>query len=147
MEGMSLRAAAPCEHCADKGRRARKIVVIAETSTIKDGFGCDRGASFRVRPKLVSLLAQAAFKHTKAMPCGLVSLADSIAQFLGAKPAYHPEQLHLYEFVAYEINRFNDSLDLDLLVRKKPFREEKEGHLANDVESDEREIRTERQRA
>jgi hypothetical protein len=95
----------------------------------------------------VSLLAQAAFKHTNAMPHGLVSLADSIAQFLGAKPAYHPEQLHLYEFAAYEINRFNDSLDLDLLVRKKPFREEKEGHLANDVDSDEQEYPTERRRA
>ena len=30
----------------------------------------------------------------------------------------------------------NDALDMDILVRKKPFREEKQGGFTNDVDSD-----------
>ena len=49
---------------------------------------------------------------------------------------YHEEQLHLYEFAALESKRINDKLDMDLLVKQKPFREEKEGTMINDLDSD-----------
>ena len=49
----------------------------------------------------------------------------------------HPEeQLHLVEFAPLQMKKFNDALDMDILVRKKPFREEKQGGFVNDVDSD-----------
>ena len=34
------------------------------------------------------------------------------------------------------MEKINDALDMDILVRKKPFREEKQGGFTNDVDSD-----------
>ena len=34
------------------------------------------------------------------------------------------------------MKEYNDAVDMDLLVRKKPFREERQGGFANDVDSD-----------
>ena len=59
------------------------------------------------------------------MPHGIVELVDRISLFfLCGCSLYHGEQLHLVEFAALEIKKLNDAMDMDLLVRKKPFREE-----------------------
>ena len=34
------------------------------------------------------------------------------------------------------MKKYNDALDMDILVRKKPFREEKQGGFVNDVDSE-----------
>ena len=44
--------------------------------------------------------------------------------------------MHLAEFAALEIKKLNDAMDMDLLVRKKPFREDNQGGFVNDVDSD-----------
>ena len=35
-----------------------------------------------------------------------------------------------------KMKKYNDALDMDILVRKKPFREEKQGGFINDVDSE-----------
>ena len=49
--------------------------------------------------------------------------------------------MHLNDFTALEALRLSDAMDMDLLVRSKPFREEKEGGFINDVDSDEEKTR------
>ena len=44
--------------------------------------------------------------------------------------------MHLVEFAALQMKKYNDALDMDILVRKKPFREEKQGGFINDVDSE-----------
>ena len=46
------------------------------------------------------------------------------------------EQLHLAEFAALEAEAINRNIDKDILVRRKPFRDEKQGGFINDVDSD-----------
>ena len=70
------------------------------------------------------------------MPHGIVELVDHISLFLCGCSLYHDEQLHLVEFAALEMKKLNDAMDMDLLVRKKPFREENQGGFVNDVDSD-----------
>ena len=70
------------------------------------------------------------------MPHGIVELVDRISLFLSGCSLYHDEQLHLFEFAALEIKKLNDAMDMDLLVRKKPFREDNQGGIVNDVDSD-----------
>ena len=70
------------------------------------------------------------------MPHGIVELVDRISLFLCGCSLYHDEQLHLVEFAALEIKKLNDAMDMDLLVRKKPFREDNQGGFVNDVDSD-----------
>ena len=40
------------------------------------------------------------------------------------------------EFAALEMKKYNDAMDMDILVRKKPFRDEKQSGFVNDVDSD-----------
>ena len=94
--------------------------------------------AFRFRPILLQLLAVQYDKHVERLPDGIVELADLISHFLCGCSCYHlDEQLHLSEFAALQIKTINDSLDMDLLVRMKPFKEEKQGGFINDVDSDE----------
>lgn len=72
------------------------------------------------------------------MPHGLVHLFDLIAPIDCGQSCYHPgEQLHLVEFAALQVNNYNDALGMDILVRKKPFREEsREGFVNDDLDSE-----------
>ena len=64
-------------------------------------------------------------KHLERMPHGIVDLADRISMFLCGRSLYkRNEQLHLHEFAALENQQVTRSMDLDILVRKKPLREE-----------------------
>ena len=80
--------------------------------------------AFRLRPLLLQIIARWFDKHKQQMPHGIVELADRISLFLSGCSLYHDEQLHLAEFAALEIKKLNDAMDMGLLVRKKPFREE-----------------------
>ena len=45
--------------------------------------------------------------------------------------------MHLAEVAALQMKKYNDAVDMDIFVRKKPFREEKQGGFVNDIDSDE----------
>jgi hypothetical protein len=71
------------------------------------------------------------------MPHGIVKLVDMISYFVCGRSCYDlDEQLHLGEFAALEMKRMNDAMAMDLLVRQKPFRDEKQGGMINDVDSE-----------
>ena len=71
------------------------------------------------------------------MPHGIVDLADRISMFLCGRSLYKlDEQLHLHELASLENRQVTRNIDLDILVRKKPFREEKQGGFINDVDSE-----------
>ena len=123
------------EHCA------RKIAVVADTTTMKDRGGNSDPAVRRaisLRPDLLKMMARYFDKNTQQMPYGLVQLVDLISCFVCGQSCYHcDEQLHLVEFAALQMKEYNDAVDMDLLVRKKPFREEEQqGGFVNDVDSD-----------
>ena len=46
------------------------------------------------------------------------------------------EQLHLVELTAKHASDLNRNMDLEILVRKKPFREDVQGGFHNDIDSD-----------
>ena len=93
--------------------------------------------AFRFRPHLLKILASVFDKHIERMPCGIVELADLISCFLCGRSLYNlHEQLHLAEFAGLQMKKINDAIDMDILVRKKPFREENQGGFANDVDSE-----------
>jgi hypothetical protein len=124
----------------EKERHAQKIAVLADTTTMKDCSGDLHPAArcaFRLRPHLLKLMAIHFDKHIERMPHGIVELVDLLTRFLCGQSCYHlTEQLHLAEFAALEMKRTNDALDMDILVRKKPFRDEKQGGFINDVDSE-----------
>lgn len=124
----------------EKEHRAQKIAVIADTTTMKDCCSDIHPASrvaFRWRPHLLQILAVFFDKHTERMPSGIVELADRISQFLCGCSCYNlQEQMGLSEFAALAAKKLNDAMDMDILVRKKPFREDKQGNVVNDVDSD-----------
>ena len=124
----------------EKEHRAEKIAVIADTTTMKDCCSDVHPATkvaFQMRPHLLRILAGVFNQHTERMPSGIVELVDLISQFHCGRSCYNQrEQLHLAEFAALEAKKLNDALDMDILVRKKPFREDKEGNVVNDVDSD-----------
>jgi hypothetical protein len=74
-----------------KERRAEKIAVIADTTTMKElkeisgdahpaaHCGDAHSVAFRLRPHLLQLLAGVFDKHTERMPQGIVELADRIS--------------------------------------------------------------------
>ena len=71
------------------------------------------------------------------MPHGIVELADRISCILCGRSLYNlDEQLHLAGFAALEAQNTNHNMDMDILVRKKPFREENQGGFVNDVDSE-----------
>ena len=71
------------------------------------------------------------------MPHGIINLADHISRFVCGRSLYKlDEQLHLHEFAALEIRQIARNIDLDILVRKKPFRDDKEEGVIHDLESD-----------
>jgi hypothetical protein len=128
-----------------KEMRAEKIAVLADTTTMKDYCGGAHPAAksaFRFRPLLLQLLAMQYDKHIELLPDGIVELADLLSRFLCGSSCYHlREQLHLAEFAALESKKLNDALDMELLVRTKPFRDEKQGGFTNDVDSDDDDAR------
>ena len=98
----------------------------AEMTTMKDWSGDLHLVPFRLRPHLLKVMALHFDKHAERMPHGIVELADLISRFLCGHSCYNLyEQLHLAEFAALEMKKLNDALDMDILVRKKPFREER----------------------
>ena len=126
-----------------KENEARKIAVLADTSLMKDLFNEKKTTdarivgAFKCRPLLLKILALHFDKHKERMPCGIIELADRVSVFLFGMSMYKlGEQLHMSEFVALEMQRINCNIDMDILVRKKPFREEKQGGFINDVDSD-----------
>ena len=93
--------------------------------------------SFRFRPIMLQVLAVQYDKHVERLPDNIVKLADLISCFLCGCSCYHSdEQLRLSEFAALEIKMIHYALDMDLLVRMKPFRDETQGGFANDVDLD-----------
>ena len=95
------------------------------------------GLAMRLRPHLLKICVVFFNRHVEQMPHGIVELVDNISCFLCGQSLYHTdEQLHLAEFVALEAQRINRNIDMDILVRKKPFREDKQGGFINDVDSD-----------
>ena len=124
----------------EKEHRAEKIAVIADTTVMKDccsGVHPASKVAFRLRPHLLQILAGVFDKHTEGMPSGIVELVDLISSFLCGRSCYNQrEQLHLAEFAALEAKKLNDALDMDILVRKKPFREDKQANVVNDVDSE-----------
>ena len=128
---------------AVKEKRAAKIAILADTTIMKD-MGVGSGDSqpvakqtFRLRPHLLKILACQFDKHTERMPHGIVELVDLISCFLCGGSLYNlHEQLHLAEFVGLQMKRINDAIDMDILVRKKPFKEENQGGFANDIDSE-----------
>ena len=128
---------------AAKENRAEKIAVLADTTTmkdLKDRSGDKDSATqraFRLRPHLLKILASQFDKHIEQMPHGIVELADRISSCLIQGSLYNlNEQLHLAEFAALETEKVNRNMDMDILVRKKPFRDEDQGGFLNDVDSD-----------
>ena len=125
-----------------KEHLARKIAVIADTTTMKDCRGDSHPSAtrraFSLRPLILRhILAPQFDKHICQSPHGLVQLVGLILSFECGWSCYHPsEQLHLIEFAALQMKKYNDALDIDILVRKKPFREEKQGGFVNDVDSE-----------
>ena len=118
----------------EKERRAQKIAVLADTTIMKDmkeSSAASHSAflkAFRLRPHLLKILATVFDKHTERMPQGIVELADVISFCLFGFSLYHVnEQLHLAEFAALDAVRMDRNMDMEILVRKKPFREEKQG--------------------
>ena len=79
-------------------------------------------------------LSQGNSTNTEQMPHGVVELVDRTSLFLCGCSLYHDEQLHLVGFAALEIKKLNDAMDMDLLVRKKPFREDDQGGVVDDVD-------------
>ena len=53
------------------------------------------------------------------MPYGIVHIVDLISSFDCGQSCYHPEQMHLVEFAALRMKKYNDALDMEILVRKK----------------------------
>ena len=94
----------------------------------EDGSGSLHSAAqlaLRMRPHLLQILAVHFDKHLERMPHGIVDLADRISIGLCGRSLYKlDEQLHLHEFAALEFQQVTRNMDLDILVRKKPFREE-----------------------
>ena len=73
--------------------------------------------------------------HLERMPHGIADLADRISIWLFGRSVYKlDEQLHLHEFAALETRQVTRNIDLDILVRKKPLREENQGGVINDVD-------------
>ena len=131
------------EVAATKERRAKKIAVLADTIIMKDvqdRTGSSQSVAkraFSLRPDLLKMIAAQFNKHAERLPHGIVELADCISSFLFGCSLYNvQEQLHLSEFAALEMKKLNDAMNMDLLVRKKPFREENQGGFVNDVDSD-----------
>lgn len=88
-------------------------------------------------PHLFQILAEHLDRCKDRLPCGIASIADCISGFLCGLSLHHGgEQLHLAEFAAREVCSINFARDMDILVRKKPFREEKRGGFVNGVDSD-----------
>ena len=90
---------------ATKEHLARKIAVIADTTTMKDCSGDSHPAARRSiwlrHLTLRHILAPQFDKHIDQMPYGLVHLTDLIASFDCGWSCYHlEEQLHLVEFAA-----------------------------------------------
>ncbi len=129
-------------HAAAKEKRAEKIAVLADTTLMKDwkssgGSHSAARLAFRLRPPLLKILAYHFDTHAERMPHGTIELVDTISCFLCGHSMYHTdEQLHLAEFVALEAQRINRNIDMDIMVRKKPFRESKQGGFVNDIESE-----------
>ena len=125
-----------------KETQAEKIAVIADTTLMKDFKRNGGGAhptderAMRLRPLLLQMCSVTFIRHAEQMPEGIVELVDCISGFLCPQSLYHTEQLHLRQFVALEAHRINQNIDMDILVRKKPFREDKQGGFINDVDSD-----------
>ena len=124
------------ERAAAKERRAEKVAVIADTTLMKDykvGSGSLHSAAqlaLRIIPHLLQILAVYFDKHLERMPHGIVDLADRISIWLFGRSVYKlDEQFHLHEFAALENQQVTRAMDLDILVRKKPFREEDQGGL------------------
>ena len=128
------------EIAATKEHLARKIAVIADTTTLKDYCPDSNPATRRalcLRPLILRhILAPQCDKHIDQLPYGLVALVDLITSFDCGQSCYHPDQLHLTEFAALRLKKYNDAMDMNILVSKKPFREEKQGGFVNDVDSD-----------
>ena len=75
-------------------------------------------------------------KHADCMPHGIVAVVDHESRSLCGKSLYlESQQLHIVEFAALDMNKYNAALDMDILVRQKPFREGGPGDVANDVDS------------
>ena len=116
--------------------RFAQCLLIAGAATMKesDPHPAARRA-FRFRPDLLKIQAKHAFKHTEAMPYGIVTLADLISRFLCGTSCHESrEQLHLDEFAAHELKQVNDKMYMDLIVKQKPFREQKQGDAVNDID-------------
>jgi hypothetical protein len=118
-----------------KEKRAQKIAVLADATTMKDCSSDPHPAvrsTFRLRPHLLKILATCFDKRAEQMPHGIVKLVERIAGFVCGRSCYDlDEQLHLGEFATL----MNDAMDMDLLARQKPFRDEKQGGVINDVDS------------
>ena len=137
---LALRA----KNASAKERRAEKIAVIADTTImkeVKDSSGDVHSAArlaFRLRPLLLKILASVFDKHRERMPHGIVDLVDQISHCLCGISLYHlDEQLDLAELAALEAEAVNRNIDKEILVRRKPFRDEQQGGFVNDVDSDE----------
>ena len=126
----------------EKETKAEKIAVMADTTLMKDFKHNGGGAhptderARRLRPLLLQMWAVTFTRHAEQMPEGIVELVDCISGFLCPQSLYHPEQLSIGQFVALEAHRINHNIDMDILVRKKPFREDKQGGFINDIDSD-----------
>ena len=125
----------------NKEHLARQFAAIAGTTAMTDCSDDSQPATRRaLRLRLLLLrhiLGPQFDKHIDKLPYGLVHLVDLIAVFECGQSCYHPdEQLHLAEFTALQMKNCNDALGMDILVRKKPFREEKQGGFVNDLDSE-----------
>ena len=105
----------------------------------KDGIGSLHFAAqlgLSIIPHLLQILAVHFDKNLERMPHGIVDLADRISMFLCGRSLYKlDEQLHLHELAALETRQVTRNIDLDIFVRKKPFREDNLACVINDVDS------------
>ena len=74
--------------------------------------------------------------HIEKMLHGIVALVDQVSYCLCGVSLYHADQLHLAEFAALDAEVVNRNIDMDILVCKKPFRDERQGGFMNDIDSD-----------
>ena len=122
--------------------------MVADATTMKDWCGDSHPATmlanenaFRLRPHFLKLKALQFDKNAERTPQNIVELVDLISHFLCGHSCYYlSEHLHLSDCVALETKKLSDAMDMEILVRKKPFREEKQGDFINAVDSDDETI-------
>ena len=126
-----LRDTTAVKHCAvavsDPGARG-SAVEPANTQTSGD-------ASQLIALVLLQLLVQTYDGHSSSRLVGLLRVWALFQQLLGVPQCFHEDQLHLHEFAALECQKIVLHVNMQLLVKTKPFRQN-DKDAANETDSE-----------